>query len=93
MTTNAELMGQTLNDIADAIREKRDVYYDIPMTQMAEEIRNIITSSQRVIIPASFDIENKEQMSASITVNPYTVYNITADMPAAVDMTCDVSIL
>lgn len=50
VATNAELMGQTLDDIADAIREKRGIFYDIPMLEMADEIRRISGSEDSYIM-------------------------------------------
>lgn len=50
VATNAELMGETLQDIADAIREKRNVFYDISMLDMAREIRQINTDSDAYIM-------------------------------------------
>ena len=85
VATNAELMGETLRDIAEAIREKRGIYYDIDMLDFAAEIRLIQSPNETIFIHIPYQ-ETGQNSDAEISVinvgvNPVT---IPETIPAAV---------
>ena len=86
MTSNAELMGQTLDDIADAIREKRGILYNIPMLNMAEEIRKLHTQNEFIIIncyipPRARPIVSNDVLTKPVPKNVLTS-NVSPNTPS-----------
>lgn len=70
MTSNAELMGQTLDGIANAIRVKRGVFYNIKMVDMAEEIMKITSTTETIVVYAPDVTFPNLSVSAAVTATP-----------------------
>lgn len=94
MTSNAELMEQTLRGIANAIRIKRGIFYDIPMLEMEEEILRIASTTETMIVYApEIDLQTVSISSSTVTVTAvpendvYGIIDLTSqDITASVSL-------